>query len=91
MRLIRWIAPALGATLLIGLASCSNNHPAVSTRMHRPRMGPGEFAPPPDTSNPVASTAPAPIAVKSVTWDGYQDTIKSLKGKVVVVDFWQTT
>jgi hypothetical protein len=33
----------------------------------------------------------AAVPLKAVTWAGYQDTIKSLKGKVVVADFWQTT
>jgi len=29
------------------------------------------------------------IEVKLVTYDGLQDAVKQLKGKVVVVDFWE--
>jgi len=32
-----------------------------------------------------------PVSLKHVTFTGYQDTLKQLKGKVVLVDFWQTT
>jgi hypothetical protein len=86
----RWWLPGLAATLLFGLAGCANNQSSSPTRNQtvvQPHSGPSKLS----THSQPAATPTSAIAVKPVTWQGYQDTIKSLKGKVVLVDFWQTT
>ncbi len=88
-RLYRWLAPGVAAGLLAGLAGCSNNPapppPGASGKAtnHNATSGQQQHA--------AVTPAAAPVPVKAVTWDGYQDTVKGFKGKVVVADFWTLT
>ncbi|HZU37508.1 MAG TPA: hypothetical protein VFA18_16425 [Gemmataceae bacterium] len=86
--LLRWCMP--GLVLLAGLVGCDSNRPA--SKLDKGRSQPqATTSSAGDTQAAAAQANDAAITVKPVTWADYENTIKSLKGKVVVVDFWQTT
>lgn len=79
----RWLA-LLTLLGFLQSAGCSNN-PTTQAR-HSPSAPDTKTstAPPTVATQPAADT----VAVKVVKYEGMQDAIKQLKGKVVVVDVW---
>jgi hypothetical protein len=73
-RWLAWLAP-LGFLVPVG---CSN-HPGSPPQVSQSAK---------DTRAAVTQPPADAVAVKLVKYEGMQDAIKQLKGKVVVVDVW---